>query len=265
MRRLYALVDIHIVRAFCDEVCGRRHFGGYPVNARDERLFDAARFVPAVFAAYRRVRAAPEPLGVLCVNDLPPHHDDKRREQQAPAEEAADEQHGGVHHHVTPVEDAAVHAAAVAHHVFLEWAEKHHADKVGKEVKACEQYKLGVSDDVQQIQYAENRIEAQPYERHAPRADVHRLHVFKKLQPIVAASRLRVCMAAAFHLAHRYLYLRNKMQQHAAHQDHPQDVHRRKVRKKRTLDNVRQYLPAENVRREYRKENNGPCREPPYI
>ena len=121
---------VKLLSAFGELVCRRRHCRGNFVYACDDGFLDAAEAIAAVFASYCGVGTTPESFGMHGVGQLPPDGNHQSGEEKTPAEKALYEQHRCVHHHVTPVEDSAVHAAAVSHHVFLEWAEQHHADKI---------------------------------------------------------------------------------------------------------------------------------------
>ena len=67
---------------------------------------------------------------MACIGNLPVEKHDKRSEEQTPAVEARDKEHRGKHHEMSPVEYAAVDAAAVFHQKRLKRTEYEHAQKV---------------------------------------------------------------------------------------------------------------------------------------
>ena len=115
------------------------------------RLFEFADLIFAVFALQRVVGALPELLRVLEQRDLPAQHQHNAGKEQAPGEEVADEQHRCEHHEIAPVEDAAVHAAAVLDDVILERTPDDHADQVADVIKYRQQDQFLRLDDVRNI------------------------------------------------------------------------------------------------------------------
>ena len=174
---------------------------------------DLACLFFAVRALQRFVRAAPEPLRVTGVGDLPVDQDNQRGEEQAPAVEVLDEQHGREHHKMSPVIDPAVDAAFIFHNKGLEWAEEQNADVVTQEIKYCEHQQIAGLDHPGEIQQSEYGVEGHPDKDYLPGTDILLLYELQQLVVAVPGDGL-VFGLAHFAQGHGQAVVREQMKDH---------------------------------------------------
>lgn len=126
-------------------------------------FLEFADLIVAVFALQGIVGTFPELLRVLEQRDLPAQHQHNAGKEQTPGEEVADKQHRCEHHEIAPVEDAAVHAAAILDDVILERTPDDHADQVAHIIEQRQQDQLFRLDNVHNVKCPKDSIKTQPY------------------------------------------------------------------------------------------------------
>ena len=135
------------------------------------------------------VGAFPEPFWMRCVYELPVKKHYAGHEEETPAVEVLYEEHRRKHHEVSPIVDPAVDTALVVHDERLERAEEQDTQIVTQIKRDSTHQQFFIMDNIEYVEQANHRVQAQPDEHYLPRLKVHVLDVFKKVAPVVSLNR----------------------------------------------------------------------------